>query len=258
MDKEKKPRPRSKAYPAIALGEALKKTEKINENLGLNGEFNRETIAAGMGYLSLSGTASRTIAALVHYGLLSRKKDQYALSDLAKQYLTPVEDHSVDNAIKEAALSPNLFAEIYEKFAGQILPRQFMNRLINEFGIQQKAASDVERIFKSTMETASILGSNGILATQEATKTTEEKQFASTTTESTGNNYSDPSNDSTPPPQTQQYQEIFLRSGVKVSFPIELSLYLAMGEFAEALKALDHSTSSVTDDDTEQPADDGE
>ncbi len=236
MEVEKKSRPRSKAYPAMDLNDALKKTNKISENFGLNGAYNRETMATGMGYTSLSGTASRAIAALVHYGLLSRSKDQYELSVLAKKYLTPVEDDDIKEATREAAIRPSLFHEIYSKFSGQIIPKQFVNRLINEFGIQQNAASDVERIFRSTMETANILNENGILEIVIPSAASVKDDVRTEVEKSQLN--SDP-HTAKQTPKSENYQEIILNSGVKVLFPVEMSFRLAMGDFADALKKLD-------------------
>ncbi len=76
----------------------------------------------------------------------------------------PTEDADAADAKREAALSPTLFAEVYDTFKGQIIPKHFSNRLVQEFGIQPKAAPEVERIFRETMKTAGILQDNNILS----------------------------------------------------------------------------------------------
>lgn len=220
---------RSKSYPSMALDEALKKTERINENYGLTGLYNRETIASGMGYGSLSGTASRAVAALVQYGLLNRIKDQYELSSLAKQYLIPNEDSDKEQAIQKAALAPILFREIYEKFAGQILPRQFANRLINEFGIQQKAASDVERVFKVTMGRAGILQPSGILSHSRTSG-----QVDDGVAKSEEKKVEDAQSTSLP----TDILSVELPSGLIVSYSQGLAPAFAFGEFGAQLKSL--------------------
>jgi len=249
---------RSRAYPAMPLDEALSRIESINENLGLNGQFNRESIAVGMGYKSLNGASIRRVAALVHYGFLSRDKDQYSLSPLAKQYLIPVNDNDRDVALREAALSPALFEEIYAAFKGQVIPRQFQNRLIQEFGIQQKAAPEVERIFKSTMETARILQTNGILNSEATPVATQ----SNTDTPDTNG-----SNASTANPTVQQnansqnstpagYLSVNLPSGLIVSYSQDLASAFAFGAFGTQLKALDeavakHATPSPATNDSD-------
>jgi hypothetical protein len=231
---------RSRAYPVMPLEEALVRIASINKNLGINGQFNRESIAVGMGYTSLNGASARRVAALVHYGFLNREKDQYSLSPLAKQYLLPVKDGDKEVAIRTAALSPALFLEIYKSFKGQVIPKQFVNRLVQEFGIQQKAAPDVERIFKSTVTTAGIMQSNGILSSE--TVSVVQSGIDD------GNN-SDDSSASTNQPATHSggkqiispsgYLAVNLPSGLIVSYSQDLASAFAFGKFGSELKALD-------------------
>lgn len=227
---------RSRAYPVMPLEEALTRIESINRNLGINGQFNRESLAVGMGYTSLNGASARRVAALVHYGLLNRDKDQYSLSPLAKQYLLPVNDGDKEAATREAALSPTLFAEIYDTFKGQVIPKQFVNRLIQEFGIQQKAAPDVERIFKATVEAAGILQGNGILSS-ETTSTTPSSSPDATVNAGTTSVVRPNVNGQNPTPSG--HLSVNLPSGLIVSYSQDLASAFAFGEFGAELKALD-------------------
>lgn len=238
---------RSRAYPAIPLEEALARIESINKNLGINGQFNRESIAIGMGYTSLNGASARRVAALVHYGLLSRDKDQYYLSQLAKQYLLPVKDGDKEKAIREAALSPTLFAEIYESFKGQVIPKQFVNRLIQEFGIQQKVAPDVEKIFKSTVEVAGIMQSNGILSSDTTPVVPQSDTTDLDTRDSQSINHVDTQsikNSKSLAPTN--YLSVNLPSGLIVCYSQDLASAFAFGKFANELKALDDVVAKCT------------
>ena len=232
----KNQRGRSRAYPVMALGEALEKITHINSNLGMNGQFNRESMAAGMGYSSLNGSSSRRIAALVQYGLLNRVKDLYFLSDAAKKYLFHIGDNDQTEVIQEAALTPPLFADIYKTLRGQVLPKQFVNRLIQEFEIEQKAASDVDRIFKSTMITAGILRSNGILEAinldySESHILSPEKPSTNPTTQSQSLDCLVPVG----------YQSVELPSGIIICYSKDLASEFAFGTFGLELKALNDS-----------------
>lgn len=229
---------RSRAYPVMPLEEALTRIESINRNLGINGQFNRESLAVGMGYTSLNGASARRVAALVHYGLLNRDKDQYSLSPLAKQYLLPVNEGDKEAATREAALSPTLFGEIYDTFKGQVIPKQFVNRLIQEFGIQQKAAPDVERIFKATVEIAGILQSNGILS-DETTSTTSSPNPSAAVGTGTDSTVRPSANSQSPTPSG--YLSVNLPSGLIVSYSQDLASAFAFGTFGEELKALDNA-----------------
>lgn len=226
---------RSRAYPVISLEEALDKITKINENLGVNGQFNRESIAVGMGYKSLNGASARRVAALAHYGFLDRAKDKYSLSDLAKQYLFPVGDNDKEQALHGAALSPALFLEIYNNFKGQVVPKQFVNRLIQEFGIQQKAAPEVDKIFRTTMETAGILRSNGVL-NEDMANPARSVSKPGTETENTVSSV-------TP----SDYLSVNLPSGLIVSYSQDLASTFAFGTFGEQLKSLDDAVAKHID-----------
>lgn len=247
---------RSRAYPVMPLEEALNRIESINRNLGINGQFNRESLAVGMGYTSLNGASARRVAALVHYGLLNREKDQYSLSPLAKQYLLPVNDSDREAATREAALSPTLFAEIYDSFKGQVIPKQFVNRLIQEFGIQQKAAPDVERIFKSTVETAGILQSNGILSSETTSAASSPAPDTPGSGNSNANVAATPSSVNNQSPTPTGYLSVNLPSGLVVSYSQDLASAFAFGVFGTELRALDdavakHATPSLTSNNTD-------
>jgi len=239
----------------MPLEEALTRIESINRNLGINGQFNRESLAVGMGYTSLNGASARRVAALVHYGLLNRDKDQYSLSPLAKQYLLPVNDGDKEAATREAALSPTLFAEIYDTFKGQVIPKQFVNRLIQEFGIQQKAAPDVERIFKATVETAGILRSNGILSSETAPTTSSSSPDTAVNTGAGTASTAQP-NVNSQNPTPSGYLSVNLPSGLIVSYSQDLASAFAFGAFGAELKALDdavakHTTPNTPSNDTD-------
>lgn len=245
---------RSRAYPVMALEEALNRIVSLNEKLGLNGQFNRESIAVGMGYSSLNGASARAVAALVHYGLLDREKDQYSLSQIAKKYLLPINDTDKEDAIRSVALSPSLFMDIYNALKGQVIPRHFTNRLIQEFGIQQKAAGDVERIFRNTMETAGFLKSNGILSaeTPVASASAPANETIKETPEPKHTQTSSPNEPTSP----AGYLSVKLPSGLMVSYPQALASAFAFGQFGQKLKDLDDAVTvyskSLIDEETDE------
>lgn len=230
---------RSRAYPVMPLAEALVRIASINENLGIKGQYNRETIATGMGYTGLNGASARSVAALTHYGFLDRDKDLYALSNLAKKYLMPLEEDDSASAKRAAALAPALFSEIYETFKGQVIPKQFVNRLVQEFGIQQKAAPEVERIFKETMKAAGILQGNNILSadTNAVRQFVKQEDQAEPTSASSKISLAQPPQPSTP----IGYLTVKLPSGLVIQYEQGLAPAFAFGQFGEALKALDEA-----------------
>lgn len=229
---------RSRAYPVMPLAEALVRIASINENLGIKGQYNRETIATGMGYAGLNGASARSVAALTHYGFLDRDKDLYSLSNLAKKYLMPLEDDDSASAKRAAALAPTLFSEIYETFKGQVIPKQFVNRLVQEFGIQQKAAPEVERIFKETMKTAGILQDNNILSAD----TNTVRQFVKQENQDEPTHASSKISLTQPQPSTSVgYLTVKLPSGLVIQYEQDLAPAFAFGQFGKVLKDLDEA-----------------
>lgn len=161
---EKKKIARSTSYPSLPLEESLKKLHTLKDSHGINGEYDREETAKGMGYGSLSGSSARAVAALVQFGLLNRNKDQYSISELGKKYLMPIEEGQIQEAIKEAALKPVLLRKIYEEYNGQPLPGQLKNILTITYGIQGAATNVALRVVKQTFQSSGLLQENGILA----------------------------------------------------------------------------------------------
>lgn len=154
---------RSTSYPSLTLDDALLRLNRLKDSMGLNGNMNRETVASGIGYSTLTGTSARAVAAMASYGLLSRNKDKYVISELGKRYLLPETDGDITNVRRQAALSPRLFAQLYQDFKGQILPKLIGNILAQRYEVQSKASEEVIRIFKATMHQAGLMSETGLL-----------------------------------------------------------------------------------------------
>lgn len=238
---------RSRAYPVMPLADALVRIASINENLGIQGKFNRETIATGMGYNGLNGASARAVAALTHYGFLDREKDLYTLSGLAKKYLMPMEDNDISEAMYTAAVYPVLFSEIYNAFKGQVIPKQFANRLVHEFGIQQKAAPEVERIFKETMETAGILKDNNTLRQNAESANQIEKPNDENKAGNSPNAIVRPETHIQGFPQSG-FLTVKLPSGLVIQYEQILAPAFAFGQFGIVLKNLDDSVAQYLSD----------
>lgn len=155
---------RSKAYPSISLGVAVQKIEQFNKSLGSVGYYARQKVAEGIGYKGLSGASSRAIAALVHYGLLDRKKDTYALSELAKRIVLPKIDGDRETAIKEALIEPALFRELIQQYEGAELPGLLSNILTTpQYGINPRVKDDAAEVFKSSLAYAGVLKDDHVI-----------------------------------------------------------------------------------------------
>lgn len=108
---------RSPNYPAISLREAvgvvgqLYKIEK--QTLVTN-----DVAAKAIGYKSLSGPARTKLSALKKYGLLEDFDNKVRISKLALKILNyPKESNEYVNAISEALIKPDIFAQFYDEYA---------------------------------------------------------------------------------------------------------------------------------------------
>lgn len=154
---------RSTSYPSVNVEEAFARLVQLKDSMGLNGNYKRETVAKGIGYNTITGTSARSVAALVHYGLLIRDKDTYSISPNGRRFLSPNDDNDQPAAIREAALSPKLFEQLFSDYEGQVLPKLIGNILANKYGVQEKVAPTVVKLFESSMTYAGLLGANGLL-----------------------------------------------------------------------------------------------
>lgn len=243
----KMPRDRSSAYPSINLGEAIECIEKIKKALS-NAPFNRENGAKALGYSGVSGASAAKIAALVHFGLVSRTGDVYKLSLLADRILIHKSEEDKKNAIVEALKNPKLYRELIEEFKNQALPTLLNHILVRDHKISEKVSKQVVKDFSSSLEFAGLL-INGVVSEGSTAKNSnvgEENESVfvdnergvkpSVGTEKVAGSI---------PSSIVSYQSQPLPSGIIIYFPIELAPYVSLGEFLEPMKALEKTANEV-------------
>ena len=151
---------RSAAYPYISLEKAVVLLEKVRKGLGC-ANVTRDQIAPVLGHSKCTGPAGRKIAALAHYGLLEKEKDSYKISKLANKILTPISNDEKENALKEAALTPVIFAGVYERFSPDgRLPDALSAILHREYGVTINAADLAKDNLINTLAYAGVLDIN--------------------------------------------------------------------------------------------------
>lgn len=156
---------RSRAYPSLDLKVAVSKIESIARNLG-QGSFERSDIVLGMGYKGITGTSGRATAALVQYGLLDRRKDKYTLSELGRAIAYPLSDDQKRKAIREAALRPAIFSDLYGQYKMQGLPEtKFLANMLAtpSYGINPAQKDEVALTFVNTLQFAGLLDGRRII-----------------------------------------------------------------------------------------------
>lgn len=165
QEKQQSVRERSPNYPTIGLPEAIKKIKAIYQQERRN-SMSSEVAARHIGYTSLNGHARSVLSALKKYGLLvsDKSQGQVRVSDDAVAicvYQEGAPERS--EAIKRAALRPDIFREILKDFPdGLGSDANLRAKLITRRGFTESAASTFIRALKETMQLADsgIMGDN--------------------------------------------------------------------------------------------------
>lgn len=144
-------RVRSPNYPAISLPDALEKVSALYKSLHTH-PGPREVIAKGMGYASLNGASMSVISALNKYGLLEGRGDEIKISDRAMRILHPESPEERAVAIREAAESPQLFAELNERFQGAAPNEELLRNYLVRRNFAPRALSHIILSYRETKE----------------------------------------------------------------------------------------------------------
>jgi hypothetical protein len=149
-------RVRSPNYPALGLGEAISKIERVfakEQHLPAP----RDVMAQHMGYSSLNGSSLKALSALLKYGLLEKTKDdKRKVSALAMKILHPRTAEEKAAAIREAASRPALFANLAKEWEnGAPSDANLKAYLIN----QHYSLDAIPEVIKAFRDTAGLVAS---------------------------------------------------------------------------------------------------
>lgn len=147
-------RGRSPNYPAIPLGDLLVNLERYVANEG-RAPVDVETAAKALGYSGLNGAARTRMGAMKQYGLLQGRDDAVKISDLGLRIAFPSSDDDKREALREAALAPDLFRELYDSYPDSS-PDAVKAYLIRVRQFTPDGASLASRSFKQTMDFAGV------------------------------------------------------------------------------------------------------
>ena len=149
-------RHRSPNYPSMSLETGIKDIQKINDVAGLKPMTGLEILNV-LGYKSLSGPSRSRFSALKKFDLVEGDYDEAKISELGIRILFPDDDESKLSDLRTAALRPELFRQIYEKF-GSSFPSEgiLKNWLVRELKFNQQKVSKIIESLQSTFEFAKI------------------------------------------------------------------------------------------------------
>jgi hypothetical protein len=146
------PKPvRSPSYPNASLSEAIASVRKI-EKLYRSSPVDREVAAKLIGYSSLSGPANQALAALAQYGLVERAgKGEMRVTSRAQAILHPNSDNEQKDQLRAAALEPQLFRELQERFPNMTPPEDGVLTYLNRQGFNQSAIRPAAKAYLQTL-----------------------------------------------------------------------------------------------------------
>lgn len=144
---------RSPSYPSMSLREAVQAVGKI-ERQYRSSPVDRGLAAKLIGYSSLSGPASKALAALASYGLLERAgKGEARVTPRARAILHAEYEQERQSNLLDAAAEPDLFRELQERFDGiSIPPEEGVVTYLNRRGFNPTAVKPATKAFLETMD----------------------------------------------------------------------------------------------------------
>ena len=157
-------RERSARYPGATLFDAIDLTREMSQR-GVDG-LPSASVAAAMGYKNIkTQTFSARLSAARQYGLITLRDGGYALTELARSILHPIDPGRLPSLHRTAFLHPSLNAELCEKLEGRKVPDSpaLANWLYHNHQITAAAKDAAAEVFLSTARELRVLGDDGFL-----------------------------------------------------------------------------------------------
>jgi len=147
---------RSPNYPGMALPAALTAIRQVYDK-ERRSAVTLELIAKALGHQALSGPATSKVAALRQYGLLEGAGNgKYRVADEAMTLLLKKPgDPEYDQALRRAALTPPLFAELQEALP-DASEDALRFHLVKERKFSEEGATRVIKSFRETISVAKL------------------------------------------------------------------------------------------------------
>lgn len=156
------PKPiRSPNYPNMSLKDAVEQVGKIERHYR-SAPVDRLNAVKLLGYSSLSGPAQKALAALASYGLVDRAgKGETRVTELARDILHASSQEDRKAKLRIAALEPDLFREIKERFqAIPVPPEEGVITFLNRQGFNPNAVRPAAKAFLQSMSYLEEIGAN--------------------------------------------------------------------------------------------------
>lgn len=155
---EKKKRQRSPNYPTVGLREAVDRTKRFVKDNGKAGAM--PAIAAKLiGFASAHGQAYSVLSALKKFGLLEERDGRVFPTQRGMEVTSlPEADPRRLKAIRDAAISPAIYAELLEQHKDTNLPNDeaLAGELVTYKGFNPNGVREFLKAFRETIEFAGL------------------------------------------------------------------------------------------------------
>jgi len=136
--------PKIVGYPRASLTNAIDLANAVYE---LGGHSSTHTCADKMGKKT-GGSFSALVSATDKFGLIASQRGELTTTDLFNEYKHAYSEEEGRKLLRKAFLSSDVFAALYERFCGQVVPAEILDRiLIREFEVPAPAAARISGYF---------------------------------------------------------------------------------------------------------------
>jgi len=158
VPEEKKKRQRSPNFPAVGLREAIERLNRFMEQDGRAGAP-PDIAARHIGFTSAHGLAMSVLAALKRFGLVEDKDGRVVPTQRGIEINSlPANHEKRIRAIRDAALSPPIYAELIEQHKATGLPHDetLEGELVAYKGFNPNGVKEFIKGFRETLEFAGL------------------------------------------------------------------------------------------------------
>jgi hypothetical protein len=143
-------RQRSPSYPSTSLAESIDIVAKLHKAVRTNA-VDREVAAKELGYSGISGRSATVLSNLIQYGLIEKAgKNEVRVSSRAVEILHPDSPTTKAAAIRDAAMEPELFQSVTERFTDGPPSTNALHSFFVKEGFTDTAIPSAIRAFQET------------------------------------------------------------------------------------------------------------
>jgi hypothetical protein len=157
---------RSPKYPQLSIADAIERVKRIYGKEKWHPATD-EVLVQHMGYRGLNGASLGTLATLKRYGLLIPGGERkFRVSDDAVSIIEAPTDHpDWTAAMMRTAFNPPLFSELRETFGSNLPSDANLRHFLIKKKFNPKAAEEVIRVYRETLNTISSIQQSGVDST---------------------------------------------------------------------------------------------